>query len=61
MNGDEAFENEVDFQAQKLNEDELNEEILNIIVENIFRKAQVEKEYCIFYGQLCEDLIHLEL
>ena len=37
------------------------EELLNVIVQNIFRKAQVEKEYCIFYGDLCEKMIKLEL
>jgi len=36
-------------------------EILNTIVENIFRKAQLEKEYTIFYGKLCERIIYLEL
>jgi hypothetical protein len=30
-------------------------------VHNIFRKAQLEKEYTIFYGELCEKTIKLEL
>ena len=36
-------------------------EILHTVVENIFRKAQLEKEYTIFYGKLCEKIIYLEL
>jgi len=39
----------------------IDEEILESIVSNIIRKAQVEKEYCIFYGELCERKITLEL
>jgi hypothetical protein len=37
--------------------------ILNMIevVERIFKKAQTEKEYCIFYGELSEKIIRLEL
>lgn len=38
-----------------------NEESLKAIVENIFKKAQNEKEYCSFYGDLCERIIRLEL
>jgi len=41
--------------------DNVNDEILTTIVQNIFRKAQVEKEYIIFYGDLCERMIKLEL
>lgn len=32
-----------------------------MVVNNIFRKAQEEKLFCIFYGQICEEIIHLEL
>lgn len=39
----------------------MNKDILNTIVQNIFRKAQVEKEYTIFYGDICEKFIKLEL
>ena len=42
-------------------EEKVNVENLQIIVETIFRKAQKEKEYCIFYGDLCEKIIKLEL
>ena len=48
----------------KLHEENLNNHILEVVVENIFenifRKASIEKEY-VFYGQLCERLIKLEL
>lgn len=32
-----------------------------MVVETIFRKAQTEKQYCVFYGELCEKIISLEL
>ncbi len=35
--------------------------LLEIVVDTIFRKAQNEKEYCVFYGDLCEKIIRLEL
>lgn len=34
---------------------------LEAIVERIYNKAQNEKEYCNFYGELCEKIIKLEL
>ena len=40
---------------------QLSDENLQIIVETIFRKAQNEKEYCTFYGDLCEKIIRLEV
>ena len=45
----------------KLTAEKVRQDILETIVNNIFRKAQVEKEYCIFYGELCEKMIKLEL
>jgi len=48
-------------ESMVLSEETLNIEILQIIVQNIFRKAQVEKEYTIFYGDICEKMIKLEL
>jgi hypothetical protein len=44
-----------------LTEDKVSNENLQIIVETVFRKAQNEREYCIFYGDLCERIIKLEL
>ena len=35
--------------------------MLEMVVENILRKASIEKDYVIFYGELCEKLIKLEL
>jgi hypothetical protein len=54
--GEEGFEGSKDGASQ-----ELNEENMNYVVETIFRKAQNEKEYCNFYGDLCEKIIRLEL
>jgi len=44
-----------------LTDENLSEENLQIVVETIFRKAQNEKQYCVFYGELCEKIIRLEL
>lgn len=54
-------DDEVWDESMALSEESLNVEILQIIVQNIFRKAQVEKEYTIFYGDICEKMIKLEL
>jgi hypothetical protein len=48
-------------ETDKHSEGSLNEDNLNVIVETIFRKAQNEKEYCTFYGDLCEKIIRLEI
>ena len=34
---------------------------MTTIVELVFKKAQNEKEYCVFYGDFCERMIRLEL
>ena len=39
----------------------IHEENMKLIVEVIFKKAQNEKDYCSFYGELVEKLIKLEL
>jgi translation initiation factor 4G len=44
-----------------MTDESVSDENLQIIVETVFRKAQNEKEYCIFYGDLCEKIIKLEL
>jgi hypothetical protein len=44
-----------------ITETTLNQENLGIVVETIFRKAQNEKQYCTFYGDLCEQIIRVEL
>jgi len=43
-----------------LKDEDIDKELLETIVKNILRKASFEKKYCIFYGQLCEDMIKLE-
>jgi len=48
-------------ESAELDDEKVRMDILETIVQNIFRKAQVEKEYCIFYGDLCEKMIKLEL
>ena len=40
---------------------QLSDDNMNIIVETIFRKAQNEKGYVNFYGEVCEKIIRLEL
>lgn len=48
-------------ESNKLTDENIRTDILTLIVENIFRKSQLEKEYTIFYGLLCEEMISLEL
>jgi hypothetical protein len=54
---EEGFDEAVGF----MTDESVSDENLQIIVETVFRKAQNEKEYCIFYGDLCERIIKLEL
>ena len=54
-----GFDPKVDFPISEKNK--LNDENMKTVVESIFRKAQNEKEYCSFYGDLCERIIRLEL
>lgn len=54
-------EDDYDPAEHKLIDDIVRIDIMNTIVENIFRKAALEKEYTIFYGNLCEQMISLEL
>lgn len=60
---DECFEEDIKFdeKVHVMQPENVNDELLDTIVSNIFRKAQMEKEYIIFYGQLCEALIRNEL
>lgn len=50
-----------DESTHKLNDDDVDKELLQVIAENVFRKAQMERDYIIFYGKLCEALIVREL
>ncbi|TNV85454.1 hypothetical protein FGO68_gene13109 [Halteria grandinella] len=47
-------------EVDKWNADDYVENMI-VVVERIFKKAQNEREYCIFYGDLCEKIIRLEL
>jgi hypothetical protein len=59
----ECFDEEIEYDEHehKLQEDVINVEILDTIVKNTFKKAIREKGYCIFYGELCEKMMKLEL
>jgi hypothetical protein len=59
----ECFEEDIEYDEDqhKLPEEVINQEILDIIVKNTFKKAIREKGYCIFYGELCEKMMKLEL
>ena len=61
MFGDLKTKDEEGYDAEYASKVQLNEENMNIIVDTIFRKAQNEKEYCNFYGDICEKFIRLEL
>ncbi len=43
-----------------LKDQDIDKGLLETIIKNIFRKASYEKNYCILYGQLCENIIKLE-
>ena len=59
---DECFEENIEFTEEyKLEQSDVNNDILTTIIDNIIRKAQMENDYNIFYGQLCEELMRLEL
>jgi len=62
-NKTECFNEEIEFNPDEhqLKEDETNTEMLEIVVKSLFRKAITEKSYCVFYGQICEDIMKLEL
>jgi methionine synthase I (cobalamin-dependent) len=57
---DEGTEESYNRDLHALKDEDIDSDLLETIVQNIFRKAQLEKEYCIFYGTLCEDIIKLE-
>ena len=54
---DKGYDKEIDIMA----ENGMNDENLKIVASQIFKKAQNEKKYCVFYGDLCEKIIRLEL
>ena len=54
---EEGYDKEIDIMAKN----GMNNENMKIVASQIFKKAQNEKEYCVFYGDLCEKIIRLEL
>lgn len=60
---DECFVAHEDYneEVHLLTDENLNEEILEFVVKNIFKKAQDEKLFIILNGQLCQGLIEMEL
>lgn len=48
-------------QHSQLLTEKLNEENMKIVVEIIFGKAQNERSYMTFYGELCEKMTKIEL
>ena len=60
---DECFNEHIEYNEDehKLTDDNINTHMVELITQNLFKKAQTEKEYCIFYGDLCERIIKLEL
>ena len=53
--------NEEGFNIEEAKNLKINEEKQDIVVETIFRKAQVEHSYVSFYAKLCSTIIKLEL
>ena len=60
---DECFDENIDFDPEVhiLKAELMNNEIIEAIIFNIFRKAQMEKIYNILYGKLIEELVVTEL
>ena len=59
----EAFEEEIEYNEEehKLTDENLDAATLEHFVKYLFKKALEVKFFCIFYGQMCEELINLEL
>ena len=52
---------EYDEAIHLLNDENLDEDIMQFVVKNVFKKAQDEKLFIILNGQLCQRLIEMEL
>ncbi|CDW87535.1 eukaryotic translation initiation factor 4g-like [Stylonychia lemnae] len=60
--GDLKLKDEDGYHPEKdILKEQLNYTNMRIIVDRIFNKAQNEHEYCNFYGDLCQQMIKLEL
>ena len=59
--GDRKLLNEEGFDASEAEGFQISEEILQIVVQTIFRKAQVEHTYSKFYSKLCSTIVKIDL
>ena len=54
-------ENPDAFNHEEAKEFAINDEILEIVVQTIFRKAQTEHTYSKFYSELCSNIVKIDL
>jgi len=59
--GDRKLFSEDGFDAVAAEGFKISEEILQIVVQTIFRKAQVEHTYSKFYSKLCSTIVKIDL
>jgi hypothetical protein len=50
-----------DEEQHKLTDENLDLDMVKVAVSNLVRKAQTEREYCIFYGQVTQQIIRTEI
>lgn len=61
MIGDRKLLNEPGFDPEEAKDFQIDDEILKVVVEKIFVKAQVEHTYSVFYSQLCSTIVKIDL
>ena len=59
--GDRKLLTEEGFTQSEADGFQINDEILSIVVQTIFRKAQVEHTYSKFYSKLCSTIVKIDL
>ena len=59
--GDAAVMGEAGYNAEEMADFKIAEAKLDIVVQQIFRKAQTEHTYSNFYCKICEQIIRIEL
>lgn len=59
--GDRKLLTEEGFTQEEADGFQINDEILSIVVQTIFRKAQVEHTYSKFYSKLCSTIVKIDL
>lgn len=59
----ECFDEDIehDLEVHLLTDENLDDDLMQFVVKNIFKKAQDEKLFIILNGQLCQRLIEMEL